>query len=512
MDRNTVHSSAGLFPIGCLSVSFRWLPLFLCFLSCSNELWPARINPKNCVVNPDACSQDESCNLASQVCEATRLSLRAVEPAVGPVSGGILLKVLGRKFALGAVVQIAGIAAAPTEFVSDSELRVTLPANPAAFGKVEVSVLNPDGAQVKDATLFSYFTPTLSFSSKATSVSPIVSDLIATDINLDGNADLVLCQETAGSVAVYLGNGRGGFSAPLITPVGFAIGRLALGDFNEDGAPDLAVMSVVKSTVGTMLSNRDGTFLPLQNTAIGSTPIALVVGKFDSDSHDDVFVSDNTVGKLFRLFGTGSGSLIPAAPVDIMLPVFEIGSYDMNGDGTRDFVLSSTAGQRVAVLLGDRSSTDSFSGRFDWVRMGYYPFSTAVGDFNQDGRNDFVASSLLSALAYPVLADGNGQYREQAPISLGPTLGGLSHCRAFDLNGDGLPDVICSDSVSASLGVLLGDGHGGFAKPIFLPSGDSSATDTSRFSVADFDRNGKPDIVFVSASSTQFTVMLNQSY
>jgi|JI6StandDraft_1071083.scaffolds.fasta_scaffold01379_13 hypothetical protein len=512
MDRNTVRSSAGLFPFGCLSVSFRWLPLFLCILSCSSELWPERINPKNCVVNPDACSQDESCNLASQVCETTRLSLRAVEPAVGPVSGGILLKVLGRKFVPGAVVQIAGIAAAPTEFVSDGELRVSLPANPAAFGKVEVSVRNPDGTQVKDSTLFSYFTGTLSFSTKATAVSPIVSDLIATDINLDGSADLVLCQATAGSVAVYLGNGRGGFSAPLVTPVGFAINRLGIGDFNEDGAPDLAVMSVVKSSVSTMLSNRDGTFLPVQSAAIGGSPSALIVGKFDSDSHDDVFATDSSAGKLYRLFGTGSGALVPAAPVDIMLSAVEISGHDMNGDGTRDFVLSSLVGQRVAVLFGDRSSTDSFIGRVDWVHTDYRPFSTAVGDFNQDGRNDLVASSILSALAYPVFADGNGQYTEQAPISLAPTLGGLSHCQAFDLNGDGLPDVICSDSISASLGVLLGDGHRGFAKPIFLPSGDSSATDNSRFTVADFDRNGKPDIVFVSASSTQFTVMLNQSY
>lgn len=324
--------------------------------------------------------------------------------------------------------------------------------------------------------------------------------------------DLVVCQETPGNVAVYLGDGRGGFSAPKSTPLGFAGSRLGIGDFNNDGAPDLAVMSAFKSTISTMLSNRDGTFRPLQSTVVGSAANALVVGKFDSDGYDDVFVSDGPSGKLYRLFGTGSGSFVPATPIDLMLPAYEIGGYDMNGDGTRDFVLSSLSGQRVAVLFGDRNSADSISGRVDWVHMGYYPYSTAVGDFNQDGRNDLVASSILSGVAYPVFADGVGQYSEQAPISLAPTLGGLSFCRAYDFNGDALLDVICSDSVSASLGVLLSDGHGGFAKPVFLPTGDSSAADNSRFVVADFDRNGKPDIVFVSMSSTQLTVMLNQSF
>lgn len=163
-------------------VSLRWLVVLLCYLSCSNELWPGRINPKNCVVNPDACSTDESCNLMSEACEPSRLLLRAVEPPVGPVSGGILLKILGRKFTPGAVVRIAGIAATPVQFVSEAELWVTLPSNPAAFGKVEVSVQNPDGTLVKDSTLFGYVTTTLAFSTKATAISPIVVDLVATDV------------------------------------------------------------------------------------------------------------------------------------------------------------------------------------------------------------------------------------------------------------------------------------------------------------------------------------------
>ena len=63
------------------------------------------------------------------------------------------------------------------------------------------------------------------------------------DLNRDGKPDIVAGRADAGTVSVYLGDGRGRFSPSAGSP--FAAGDnpedFALGDFNEDGDLDLAV-------------------------------------------------------------------------------------------------------------------------------------------------------------------------------------------------------------------------------------------------------------------------------
>ena len=492
---------------------YHYVPLFfLIYLSCSYDLWPQRNNPRNCVINRDACTIDENCNFITQACEPGGLALLSVSPPAGPTSGGIQIKLTGRKFMPGAVVRIAGQPAAPVQFVSDKELNVVLPSNPTAFGPAEIVIENPDGSIVRNSDLFHYFVTNFSFSTTRTTVQPVIADMAAADVNRDGNLDLILCQETAGSIAVYLGDGRGNFADRRTSTVGFGISRLGLGDFNQDGALDLAVLSVIRSNISTMLSNRDGTFSLHQSVAVTSSPAALLVGRFDGDDFNDVFVTDSSAGQLHRLFGNGTGTLTAAAPIDLMLTSFELGGYDMDGDGTVDFVLSSLAGQRVAVLQGDRSNATSIKGRQDWILPGYHPYTAAVGDFNKDGRNDFVSGSILNNTLHSVFANESGQYIERDTHSLGSGFAGPSFCRAFDLNGDGLLDILCSDSFSPNLALLLGNGLVGFSAPIVIPTEDMNSMDSSKFAVGDFDRNGKPDLVFISTSSTQFTVMLNQSF
>ena len=72
-----------------------------------------------------------------------------------------------------------------------------------------------------------------------------------------------------------------------------------------------------------------------------------------------------------------------------------------------------------------------------------------------------------------------------------------------DFNSDGRPDVVVlgADSSSGSLAVLLGDGTGGLAVagsviPVGVGSGPPGG-----LAAADFDSDGKPDVVVVGAPS-----------
>ena len=67
--------------------------------------------------------------------------------------------------------------------------------------------------------------------------------IVAGDFNGDGHTDLAEGSSLDNKVRVLLGDGMGGFAAPIDSPAGTGPADLVTGDFDEDGNLDLAVSS-----------------------------------------------------------------------------------------------------------------------------------------------------------------------------------------------------------------------------------------------------------------------------
>src|SRR5947207_1971287 len=78
----------------------------------------------------------------------------------------------------------------------------------------------------------------------------------AGDFNRDGNQDLAVVN--ANGISVLLGNGAGGFAAPVTYGAGGLPVSVAVGDFNGEGKRDLAVANA--SGVSVLLGNGTGGF------------------------------------------------------------------------------------------------------------------------------------------------------------------------------------------------------------------------------------------------------------
>lgn len=164
---------------------------------------------------------------------------------------------------------------------------------------------------------------------------------------------------------------------------------------------------------------------------------------------------------------------------------------DYNGDGKIDIAVSNFNANTVAVFLND--GTGHFGS----------PVTTSVttisnlagmvgGDFNQDGKADLVVSTIGggSQVNLVLLGNGDGTFAVQPAIQ---NSFGFSSAVVADINGDGHQDLVLG--MNGPVGFSLGRGDGTFIDTIFLQAALSPGGDFPGISVADFNGDGKPDIV-----------------
>lgn len=255
--------------------------------------------------------------------------------------------------------------------------------------------------------------------------------IAAADVDRDGNADLLVANESSDTVGVLVGNGDGTFQRAVTYGSGGGSPRfVAAADVNRDGNPDLAVANrcgvfagcSANGGVGVLLGNGDGSFQPAVGYAGGIGPSSVVVADVTRDGQPDIVAAHPCNG---NDCGVGSASVLVG-----------------HGDGTFDAATTYSA-----KGLGTRS--------------------VAVGDVNGDTTPDLLAINLCAApcaqgAVAVLLGNGDGTF-QSALIFPSGAFGGESVAIA-DVTGDGTLDVLvanqtcpATDCTNGSVGVLLND-------------------------------------------------------
>jgi uncharacterized protein (UPF0548 family) len=235
------------------------------------------------------------------------------------------------------------------------------------------------------------------------------------------------------------------FKSPEIYPTGRTPMAVAIGDFNGDGVPDLAVanagdpQTADAGSVSILLGNGDGTFQSADNFVAGKNPFSISVG-------------------------------------------------DFNGDNRLDLVVANSGSGNVSVLLGNGDGT--FRTHMDYA-IGTGPDSVAVGDLNGDQKLDLAVTAHPANIVSVLLGNGDGTFQPHVDYDIrgANPFGDRNAVVIADLDGDGKFDLLASHA--AGLSILLGNGDGTFQNAVekFV------AYDTSPAFVADFNEDGKPDVL-----------------
>lgn len=278
------------------------------------------------------------------------------------------------------------------------------------------------------------------------------NDLKAADLNGDGFPDLLATFGNRLPMHIYLNNGSGGFGVPqFISGDPFTFMRLATGDFNLDGKLDVAATDAEQTPFGgnrgvaIFLGNGQGGFSGPTILSAGTTPTPIVTGDFNQDGFLDL-ATMNDQHSVAVLLGTGTGSFGAATifptGTDTGFPVgtLNLVMADFNQDGKLDLAASErtnisgqTAG-KLSVLLG--AGNGSFGApitmNLDQVE------SLQAGDFNEDGKPDlFVGVPNATLRVLPGLGDGSFG----APVLLNIASSNATITGAADFNLDGHLDL-----------------------------------------------------------------------
>ena len=299
------------------------------------------------------------------------------------------------------------------------------------------------------------------------------------------------------------------------------VGSVAMGDFNGDGKPDVVAANAETSDVSVLLNTTapgDTTFsfAVHQDFEAGDRPQSVAIADFNSDGRPDIITRNDFSGISVLLNQTTLGDTTPAFAHHQFTGASGATSVavgDFNGDAKPDIVIANFT-PRVFVLLNTTvpgASNPSFAAAQDFAAADSAVESLAVGDFNGDGKTDiaagdgnsnFVSVLLNTTVSAPILAFADSNSFQTGNQEPSVTVG--------DFNGDGRADIAAAGQFDY-VSVLLNTTTPGNATPSFAPSQDFRSPGRLSIAIADFNGDGRPDIVTATSGEQWFSVLLNQT-
>lgn len=282
--------------------------------------------------------------------------------------------------------------------------------------------------------------------------------------------------------------------------VPMAVNSVCASDFDLDGDIDLitghnTMWGNSNPAIGLLKNLSDSAFT-LTDTSWSYCGYQenLFTLKINNDSYPDLvtYLSDFSSGfaeRYIRILWNNSSVFDSASDISLnSSATFNYINYgDLNGDGFGDLVVTSSQSQFWGVLFNDELG--SFFPPEYYATPDYFPSSAACGDLSNDGKDDIVICGqsvevyFSNPTGFEKLVLEQNSYRSDVEIT--------------DFDNDGDADIITAGGliIGGSTRVLMYENLGNnefdtvFPELWFQPL-------TYKFSVADFNNDSFPDLLF----------------
>jgi polysaccharide biosynthesis/export protein len=265
--------------------------------------------------------------------------------------------------------------------------------------------------------------------------------VVISDIDSDGNLDVIGGSSVPGTVAIWYGDGRGGLSDPQFLPFKGDVRAVVVEDVDGDGLKDI-ICSVQRESAGILIWKNKANF----KWERGVSPVKS--GKYEGvaavdvnrDGRIDIIAACTTSddrGGIKIWLGDGNGMWPVEAGPTIHGLYMDVALADLDKDGHIDLV-GSGWGTYGALRVWYGDGTGSWSAASTLNKGSYY--GVTLKDFDGDGNLDILAATYRAGV-HIFIGDGEGHFN----MLKGPTPSG-SFWRAFsaDIDGEGRNSLLAS--------------------------------------------------------------------
>ena len=249
----------------------------------------------------------------------------------------------------------------------------------------------------------------------------------------------------------------------------------------------------------------------ISTTGVASYNISsIAVGDINNDGYLDAILGYNSSSTATVMLGDAHGNLTPAGSVAINIP-YNVHLADLNGDGVLDIFAATYGDEHIMVALGNGDGTFGTPFSITATAFTKYPTVIDVADLNGDGLPDLVMSQSLRPHLYFFLNDGNTSNLTFTEASTEPTSDGyVKRLAVGDFNEDGYDDVAYgSEYTNKFLTLALANSTKSYLSTTLNANG-SVPGGTENAVVGDLNNDGHLDIVFMGKADNQSVVLLGK--
>jgi len=328
-------------------------------------------------------------------------------------------------------------------------------------------------------------------------------EIVLSDVDMDGLPDIIVSNRVSSDVSIVLSDAEldAGFEVPtqIYTTDGEVEG-LAVTDLDQDGQDDVIQLHSLSGDISVRLARDDGSLSRPKYFPMGVLPVQLSVSDLNEDGFVDVITANLGRGMLGGSIAVrlgdgmgGFGEVTMTRATDASAPagsppgIFSVVTADFDNDGTLDRAVGYFD-CRITFFRGLEDGT------FEQLKTHFFLYESRImvtGDFDQDGDTDILGANRLGSV---VVIENKGDLLTTEELCRFELPGngdkiGLTGGEIRDLNSDGDPDFF----FGTKEGFFIFIGQEGVAfNALGIPINTNGKV--SALAQGDFDQNGTQDL------------------
>ncbi|CAF1210047.1 unnamed protein product [Adineta ricciae] len=334
--------------------------------------------------------------------------------------------------------------------------------------------------------------------------------VIVVDLNNDQHLDMaVTCFQTSEVVILY-GDTTGNFilSRRYSTGAGSNPWALTAVDLDNDDDPEYLVTYWGTGYLAVLTEYYAAQFSKQISFSTGSAPhpYSLATADFNNDNQSDVVIANSNTDDIKVMFGLNNGLF--TTPITYSIGIHSSPQYvltsDIDKDNHVDIVTVNSKENTLSVIMNYGNGTFAEQKKYS-TGSDSSPSSVAMGDLNNDQRNDLVITNQQGDNIGIFIGYDYTSFQSQITYSAGNAQG-LNAVTVSDFNNDTNVDIAAVYQMNYQLGIFLGDGNGNFTLLALYPTGDNSIP--RGLVVDDFNKDNSADIAVAYFGSSAIGIFI----